>query len=163
MSPFYKRNKSSEICKLQMLTWARVDLCQRLPMPLYAHYAVSALVCLFRARRRKSLSIIGKPPYGANYPQHLKCIERGTNPLGHFHNKPGQLKSMTLWAMKYGFFLSIISSMIKAVLKHHLRLSTQHTSFIFEILIGYVAKNSAKLAYFFSHTCVTLHIVSKKI
>ena len=49
---------------------------------------------------------------------------------------------------------------MKAVLRHHLRLSTQHTSFILEILIGYVAKNSAKLTYFFSHTCVTLHIVS---
>ena len=56
--------------------------------------------------------------------------------IGSFHNKQAKLKSMIWWAMKHSFFPPIISSMMKAVPRHHIRPSVQHTSFILKILIG---------------------------
>ena len=50
--------------------------------------------------------------------------------------KPGQQKFMIWWAKKHSFFPPIISSMMKAVPRHHIRPSVQHTSFILKILIG---------------------------
>ena len=45
---------------------------------------------------------------------------------------------------------------MKAVKRHYLGLSAKLPSFIFEILICYVANNRAKSAYFHYHTDVTL-------
>ena len=56
--------------------------------------------------------------------------------LGSFHNKQAKLQSMIWWAMKHSFFPPILSSMMKAVPRHHIRPSVQHTSIILKILIG---------------------------
>ena len=66
---------------LQGLAWihAKGSRC------LYMRNMQSVRSCVFlRARRRKFISIIEKPMFvELSYPQHLKCIERGTNPFNN--------------------------------------------------------------------------------
>ena len=57
-------------------------------------------------------------------------------PFGNFSFKVGQLKNMIWMAKKHSSLPPIILLMMKAVLRHPLGLSAQHTSFILKILIG---------------------------
>ena len=88
----------------------------------------------------------------------FKNLRENRNSIGNFSFKVGQLKNMIWQAKKHISLPLIILSMMKAVLRHPLGPSAQHTSFILKILIGQAAKSRAKSAYFSCHTCVTLHI-----